>query len=247
MKKETLLSLIVFVLIWGIATSLHLINPLFLPSPWKVLITFFHLFSSGGIIVDIAKTLYRMLIGFSLGAAIGIPIGLLMGRSVRVYRYLEFFVDFFRSVPVTALFPLFLVIFGIGDMAKFSIVAWSSCLIILINTMYGVKNSRKTRTMAAQIMGASTFQIFTKVIFFEAVPHIVAGLRTAVSLALVVVVVTEMFMGTEFGVGQRIFNASMTYRISEMYAAIIIAGILGFALNKIFVLLETKLVHWGGK
>lgn len=247
MRKEIFLSLIFLIAIWIVITSFHLVNPLFLPSPWKVIVTLFQLFSTGAIEADILKTLYRMILGFGLGAIIGIPIGLLMGKSEKVYHSLEFLVDFFRSIPVTALFPLFLVVFGIGDVAKFSIVAWSSCLIILINTMYGVKNSKKTRTMVAQTMGANNFEVFTKVVFFEAVPHIVAGLRTALSLALIVVVVTEMFMGTELGIGQRIFNASITYRISEMYSAIIIAGLLGFLLNKFFVIVETHLVHWGGK
>lgn len=247
MRKETLLSLIFLVTVWALITTFHLINPLFLPSPWRVIITLFQLFTTGKIEADILKTLYRMVLGFGLGAIIGIPVGLAMGKSEKIYHSLEFLVDFFRSIPVTALFPLFLVVFGIGDVAKFSIVAWSSCLIILINTMYGVKNSKKTRTMVAQTMGANNYEIFTKVVFFEAVPHIVAGLRTALSMALIVVVVTEMFMGTELGIGQRIFNASMTYRIPEMYSAIIIAGLLGFLLNKFFVIVETRLVHWGGK
>jgi len=247
MKKESLLSLLFLIAIWVLITSFHLINPLFLPFPWRVIITLFQLFTTGKIGADILKTLYRMVLGFGLGAIIGIPIGLAMGKSDKIYHSLEFLVDFFRSIPVTALFPLFLVVFGIGDVAKFSIVAWSSCLIILINTMYGVKNSKKTRTMVAQSMGANNYEIFTKIVFFEAVPHIVAGLRTALSMALIVVVVTEMFMGTELGIGQRIFNASMTYRIPEMYSAIIIAGLLGFLLNKFFVIVETRLVHWGGK
>jgi len=191
--------------------------------------------------------LYRMVLGFGLGAAIGIPIGLLMGRSDKVYRSLEFLVDFFRSIPVTALFPLFLVIFGIGDLAKCSIVAWSTGLIILVNTVYGVKSAKKTRIMVAQTMGASNLETFTKVIFFEGVPHIVAGLRTSLSMALIVVIVTEMFMGTESGIGRRIFDASVTYRTPEMYSAIICAGLLGFLLNKIFVFAETKLIHWRGK
>lgn len=247
MRKETLLSLVLLLAVWTLITLFHLVNPLFLPPPWKVIVTFFQLLATGGIGADILKTLYRLVLGFGLGAIVGIPIGLVMGRYEKVYHSLEFLVDFFRSIPVTALFPLFLVFFGIGDVAKFSIVAWSTCLIILINTMYGVKNSKKTRTMVAQTMGANNFEVFTKVVFFEAVPHIVAGLRTALSMALIVVVVTEMFMGTELGIGQRIFNASITYRIPEMYSAIIIAGLLGFLLNKFFVLVETRLVHWGGK
>jgi NitT/TauT family transport system permease protein len=176
-----------------------------------------------------------------------VPVGLLLGYSKAIYESMEVVVDFFRSIPVFCLFPLFLVFFGIGDTAKICTAAWSSSFIILVNTMYGVRNSTKTRRMVAQTMGATKVQILCEVIVPDALPDIVVGMRNGLSLALIVVVVTEMFMGTRFGLGREIFDASMVYQIPRMYAAILVTGLLGYALNKIFVLIERRVVHWAGK
>ncbi len=247
MKKESAFAFAFILVSWFFICFFKVVNPLFLPSPWRVAQSLGKLLYTDKLALDILRTMYRMAAGFTIGTCIGVPLGLLVGTSERVSGFTEPLVDFFRSIPVTALFPLFLVFFGIGDIAKVVIVAWSSSLIILVNTAYGVRSSRKTRAMVARTMGASSFQIFTKVVVFDALPHIVAGLRTALSLSLIVVIVTEMFMGTKLGIGQRIFNASVTYRTAEMYASIICAGLLGYFLNKSFVLVESRLVHWRGR
>jgi ABC-type nitrate/sulfonate/bicarbonate transport system permease component len=103
------------------------------------------------------------------------------------------------------------------------------------------------RVLVAQSMKATNHQIFYRVIFPDSLPQIFVGLRTSLSLALIVVVVTEMFLGTTSGIGQRIFNSSLTYRVPEMYAAILVAGIIGYSLNRIFAFFEKRFIHWSGK
>lgn len=170
-----------------------------------------------------------------------------MGYSDKVYGALEFLVDFFRSIPALALFPLFLLFLGIGDSAKIGVVVFACFFVVLINAMYGVKNANKTRIMASKTMGANNFDIFRKIIFWDALPDIVTGLRISLSMSLLVVIVTEMFLGTEVGLGHRIYDAHLIYRIPEMYASIIIVGLLGYFLNKIFVWVERRSIHWAGK
>ena len=247
MKKRVFIGPIVILLIWIILHASHIVNPLFLPSPWAVFKTLFVSIFSGDIIPDIVFTLYRVVVGFCVAATVGIPIGLLMGHSEKIYDALEFLVDFFRSIPALALFPLFLLFFGIGDEAKIGIVVFACALVILINTMYGVRNANKTRLMAAKTMGTNAIDIFRKVIFWDALPNIATGLRVSLSMALLVVIVTEMFLGTTLGLGQRIYNAHLIYRISEMYTAIILTGLLGYLLNKGFVWGETRIVHWAAR
>ena len=234
-------------LIWIILSLFNIVNPLFLPSPLAVLKTFFIFIFSGDIIPDILFTLYRMSIGFFLSAIIGIPIGLLMGYSEKINDALEFLVDFFRSIPALALFPLFVLILGIGDSAKIGVVVFACFFVILINTMYGVKNANKTRIMVSRTMGANNFDIFRKIIFWDALPDIITGLRISLSMSLLVVVVTEMFLGTEVGLGHRIYDAHLIYRIPEMYVSIILVGLLGYLLNKLFVWWERRIIHWAGK
>lgn len=250
MKNKKIYYIIVpliILVIWAILSNLKIISPLFLSSPKEVFLTIINLFTSGVIIPDILFTLYRTLLGFIIACLIGIPIGLLMGYYDKVYDSLEFVVEFFRSIPATALFPLFLLFFGIGDQSKIALTAWAAGLVLIINSMYGVHLGKELRIKSAKTMRLSGFNLFKKIIFPEASPQIFSGMRIAISLSLIIVVVTEMFIGTTFGLGLRIMEAQLVYRISEMYAVIFITGILGFIINKGFILAENKLVHWKGK
>ena len=238
---------IFLILIWFIITNLGLINPLFLPTPQKVAIALFTSLTHIGIWQDLGFTLYRAFVALILGILIGVPLGLLMGYFDRFYYSFEFIVEFFRSTPATALFPLFLLFFGIGDLAKIMLVFWAVLFIIIVHSIYGVRLGKRSRYRVAKVMGFSGFLLFRKFIFPEALPQILAGLRIALSTSLIIVVVTEMFIGTEIGLGKRIIDFQLVYRIPEMYAAILLVGTVGFILNKLFISQEKKIVHWSGK
>jgi len=238
---------IIIVVIWFSTSNLKLISPLFLPSPQAVFLKITQLLVTTEILPDIASTLYRVFLGFVIACLIGIPLGLLMGYSDKIYSSFEFVVEFFRSIPATALFPLFLLFFGIGDQSKIAITAWAAGLVLIINSTYGVHLGKELRIKAAKTMKVKGFTLFQKIVFPEALPQIFSGMRIAISLSLIIVVVTEMFIGTNFGLGRRIIDAQLVYRISEMYAVIIIAGISGYLINKGFIFGEKKIVHWRGK
>jgi len=247
MRKEVILGPIAACILWYVATELGLLDPLFLPSPIDTVKSLCSLAATGVIVTDIIGTLARLAIGFSIGGCVGIVLGLPTGYFNKLYSSLEILIDFFRSVPVASLFPLFLVFFGIGNPSKVATAAWASFFIVLVNTTYGVRNCKETRLLVAKGMKASKTQVFTKFILPDSLPQIVAGLRTALSIALIVVVVTEMFMGTKAGLGKRIYDASLTYETAELYASILVTGLLGYGLNKLFVLFESRVVHWSGK
>jgi len=250
MKNKKIYYIIVpfiILVIWAFFSNLKLISPLFLSTPQAVFLKIINLFSSGAILPDILFTFYRTLLGFIIACLIGIPLGLLMGYSNKIYYSLEFIVEFFRSIPATALFPLFLLFFGIGDQSKIALTAWAAGLVLIINSMYGVHLGKELRIKSAKTMRISGFSLFQKIIFPEALPQIFSGMRIAISLSLVIVVVTEMFIGTNFGLGHRIIDAQLVYKIPEMYATIFIVGVLGFLINKGFIYSEKKVVHWKGK
>jgi NitT/TauT family transport system permease protein len=117
-----------------------------------------------------------------------------MGYSSKIYNALEFTVEFFRGIPTTALFPLFLLIFGIGDEAKFAVTAWGAGLVILINSMYGVHLGKELRVRVAKTMKVKGLELFRKVIFPEALPQIFSGFRVAISLVLTQVLAKESLM-----------------------------------------------------
>jgi NitT/TauT family transport system permease protein len=110
-----------------------------------------------------------------------------------------------------------------------------------------VKSANTTRLEVAELMKASTLQKFRTVIFKEALPEVFAGLRISLSLSLVLVVVSEMFIGTRIGLGKKIQDAQVLNHIAEMYGLIFITGMLGYCMNKGFVLFERRVIHWEGK
>lgn len=236
----------IIVLIWMIITTLGLVKPIFLPPLGHVMNALWHMLTNpgGGIWPDVAATLGRVLIGLVVGIAIGLPIGIFLGYFSWLHDIWELPLDFFRSTPVTALFPFFLLIFGIGDVGKIAIASWSVALIIVINTIYGVRSCSSVRLRYLKSIGASSYQTIIWQLIPEALPHIIGGVRIAISQAFIVVVVTEMFYGSDKGLGYQLYSAALMYRSDEVIALILISGILGYAINKIAEKTGKKIVFW---
>ncbi|TAK74751.1 MAG: ABC transporter permease [Aquabacterium sp.] len=233
--------------LWELVISAQWIKPVLLPPPGETLAYMWGTITSGSIWTDLLSTLYRTLTAFGIALAIGVPLGVMLGSSVPAYRSVEFLIDFFRSTPSSALIPLFLLIFGITDANKIAIAAFAAVLVILFNSAYGVMNAKKTRVMAAQIMGVSKWHVFKDVMLLESLPQTFVGLRTGVSMALVIVIVAEMFIGSETGLGHRIIDAQQVFNVKDMYTSILVTGALGYLLNLGFLLIESRIIHWSGK
>jgi NitT/TauT family transport system permease protein len=240
------ITLGVFIAAWWSITSLKWINPLFIPRFGDFLNSIWDTLLTGPFYYDVVKTSYRALIGLMLSSMVGIPLGLLFGRAPRLYLFFEWPVDFLRSVPSSALFPLFILFFGIGDMSKAAVVFYGCSLVLLVNAAYGAKPSREKqdRVNMLRSFGATRYQILRFAVLMDAMPHIMAGLRISVSLSLVLVIVTEMFLGATSGLGRRIYDAYLSYNIPEMYAVIVLLGILGYLANKIVIHLEARIAFW---
>jgi len=254
LRRKRLRRLIEFVMgptlliaVWWVAYAGTLVDPNLLPSPFATLADTWKNIVTGALTRDFLQTLLRVAYAFGIAACLGVPIGIVLGANESIYRSVEFVIDFFRSTPATAMFPLFLLLFGLGDFSKISVAAFAAWLVIVFNVAYGVMNARQTRILAARSMGADAFRVFKDVIFFETLPQTFVGLRTAVSVALVVIIVAEMFIGSQDGLGHRVFEAQQLFNMPDMYAAIFAAGALGYGLNLLFLLVERCFVHWAGK
>jgi sulfonate transport system permease protein len=233
--------------IWSLVTWRQWVDPVLLPSPAATFDSLWRGMDGGPLGFDFAKTVYRTAASTLIAAVIAIPLGIVLGSSERLYRSLEFVIDFFRSTPASAMFPLFLVLFGVGDETKIAVAAFGAVLVILFNVAYGVMNARKTRLLAAKVMGASRLRVLFDVMLLESLPQTFVGLRNGVSLALVIIVVAEMFIGSQDGLGHSVFEAQQLFDMPRMYAAIFAAGALGYGLNLLFLLIERRFVHWSGK
>lgn len=234
-------------IVWDLVVRYRLVSPILLPTPASTLQTLAAGLFGGTLLVDFLHSVWRTLQAFAIAAAIGVPLGVLLGSNERAYRSVEFLIDFFRSTPASAMIPLFLLIFGISDFNKIAIAGFGAFLIIIFNSAYGVINARKQRVMAAKVMGASHWRIFRDVLVWESLQASFVGLRTAVSMALVIVVVAEMFIGSVDGLGHTIIYAQQVLNVKTMYAAILATGSLGYALNILFLMLERRIVHWSGR
>ena len=232
---------------WDLVVRLGFIKPILLPTPWATLGALFTGLAGGPLLLDFAVTVMRTLEAFMIAAVIGVPLGVLLGSNEKAYRSVEFLIDFFRSTPSSALIPLFLRICGVSDITTVALAAFGALLIVIFNSAYGVINARKQRVMAARVMGATRGQVFKDVLIWESLQPTFVGLRSAVSMALVIVIVAEMFIGSDSGLGHRIIDAQQVLNVKSMYAAILAAGALGYLLNVLFLVAERKIVHWSGR
>lgn len=233
--------------LWQIASMIPQFTFGLLPSPTASVLATADALVSGKLLRDLGGTLYRTLSAFVVGVVLGVPVGVALGATPQVYRACEIIIDLFRSTPATAMFPLFLVIFGLGDFASIAVAAFSAWLIMLLNSAYGVMQVREVRKNAARVMGAKGLRLLRDVLLYDAMAQIFIGLRVAISLALVVIVVAEMFVGARNGIGKRIIDAQIVYDLPLMYGSILLCGIVGYALNAMIVLIERHFVHWSGK
>ena len=242
-----LVGLVGFIALWYAICAAHFVRPVLLPTPGATFAYGFDAIVHGTMGADAGVTLTRTLAAFAIGAVLGVPIGVAFGSNERLYRSVEFVIDFFRSTPASALIPLFILFFGISDINKIAISAFSVFLIVVFNSAYGVINAKRSRVLAAKVMGANRFQIFRDVLLLESLPQTFIGLRNGISTALVIVVVAEMFIGSDQGLGHRIIEGEQVLNVRDMYASIIVAGILGYLLNFAFMLIDKRLIHWSGK
>jgi NitT/TauT family transport system permease protein len=234
-------------IVWDLVVRLGFIKPILLPPPAATIGTLVSGLLGGPLLADFLVTVKRTLQAFAIAGVVGVPLGVVLGSNEKAYRSVEFLVDFFRSTPSSALIPLFLMIFGTSDVNKVAIAAFGAFLIVVFNSAYGVINARKQRVMAAKVMGATRWQTFRDVLVWESLQPSFVGLRSAVSMALVIVIVAEMFIGADSGLGNRIINSQQVLNVKSMYASILAAGALGYALNVLFLLAERRIVHWSGR
>lgn len=245
-KKQTRVwtPVIVLLLAWTIVSGARLLDPIILPTPWSVVRALPTMFRDR-LLADVALTVARVLGALVVACAIGVPAGLFLGYRKRYYQMVEGPLHALRSIPASALFPLFLIIAGVGETSIVALAAYPSLLVILVNAVTGATLANKRRLYQARLFELSAIETVTELLFYEALPNIFDGIRTAVSYSLVLVVAVEMFVGLgERGLGRGIYEYQSTYRIPETYAAIIIAGVIGIVLNLVVTTAQNRMLRW---
>lgn len=242
-----LLGFAALLALWALIARSGLIHSALLPGPLAVGRELVRLLPSGEFLRDLFSTVGRVAGALSIAAVIGIPAGLAMGVMPRFGRGIELPLDLYRSVPAVALIPLFVVLLGIGESAKVVVGVGAVLPILLLNAAYGARAGSATRRRLVRSLGMTRWQALRLVVFPGALPHLFAGLRVAVSAATTVAVASEMLVGARHGLGRRIYDAQLLFRIPELYATVLSAGALGYGLNRIILLVERRALHWQGR
>lgn len=236
-------SVLMFLLLWESAPRLGIVDPIFLPPFSKVAVAFWNLIITGELFTHISISLLRSLLGFTLGLSVAIPLGLLIGWFKGFERFIDPLVQTFRQTSTLALFPVFILLFGIGELSKVAVIFWGVQWAVLLNTISGVKNVDPLLIKAAKSLGISRFYLFIKVILPASLPSILTGVRLSATHSILVLIAAEM-LGANAGLGYLLFFAEANFLIPKMYAAIITMSLMGLIVNYSLVSLEKWLLKW---
>jgi NitT/TauT family transport system permease protein len=234
---------VVFLGLWELAPRVGIIDRVFFPPFSVVIVKFFQLLFSGVLPKHLVISLRRALIGFVLGTAVSVPLGMLIGWFKKFERIVDPLLQAFRQTSAIALYPVLIVFFGLGESSKVALVFWATMWAVLMNAISGVKNVDPILIKAARAMGASQFTIFVKVILPGAMPQLLTGIRLSATSSVLILVAAEM-MGASKGLGYMLYDAQSRYKIPEMYVSILTMCLLGLAINFGLSLLEKKILGY---
>lgn len=192
---------------------------------------------------DLLPSLQRFVSGYLIGAILGIVLGIAIGSSRKVAQYLEPTLEFLRALPAVAIIPVAVLLFGLGSSMRVFVIAFGVLFPVLVNTTVGARNCRQERIDVARMYGLSRLQVIRRVVLPSALPLISAGLRVALPIALIMVVVSEL-IGGQNGIGFYLLISQSMFNIPAMFAAVVILGVLGNLINAGYARLEKKWLSW---
>ncbi|AOY00418.1 ABC transporter permease [Jeongeupia sp. USM3] len=248
------------VALWQGAAQAGWLNPQILPSPWQVLVRWYAYLLplepydpaqmsrlgwlvSGELIHDALGSLYRVVVGFLIGAGLALPLGLLMGASQRVYGWFNPLMQVLRPIPPIAYIPLSILWFGLGNAPAIFLIAIGAFFPVLMNTIAGVRHVDSIYLRAARNLGAGQWTMFARVILPAATPYILSGARIGVGTAFIVVIVSEM-IAVNNGLGFRILEAREYFWSDKIIAGMFTIGLLGLAIDTAMNTLNNHLLRW---
>jgi NitT/TauT family transport system permease protein len=251
---------IVLIALWQTVSSLGWVNEHVLPSPWAVVTRWVAYLLpaksfaetggswlawavSGELLLDASGSMYRVVVGFVVGAGLALPLGLMMGASPRVYAWLNPLAQVLRPIPPIAYIPLAILWFGLGNPPAIFLISIGAFFPVLINTIAGVRHVDGIYLRAARNLGANQRTLFLRVILPASVPYILSGVRIGIGTAFIVVIVSEM-IAVNNGLGFRILEAREYFWSDKIIAGMISIGMLGLAIDIGVNKLNNYLLRW---
>ena len=242
-RALTLLSPIVFLAVWEALSRAGVLDARYVPPPSVVLGTLAAMTRSGELPYNVAVSVQRIVIGFLLGAAPAVALGLSMGLSRSVRAAIMPLVSAIYPIPKIAVYPLIIFYLGIGEASKLSIVALSIFFLVLLNTMAGVLGLDESYARVARAYGARRSALVTTVALPGALPSLFTGLKLGMGFALIVIVGAEL-LGSDAGIGHLIWRAYQIFAIDVMFAGLLVTAALGWIATAALDWLERRVIPW---
>jgi taurine transport system permease protein len=235
---------------WLALTLTGAVSELFMPGPgdlWSALTDLVQDgYKSRSLLEHIGDSLFRVFVGFGLGALIGTLLGLLMGYVPVIDAVCAPFIEFLRPLPQLAYLVLLIIWFGIGETSKITLLFLTALPVSAAAARDGVRNVSATRVQVAQTLGAGRWQIFRYVVFPSAMAEIFTGARLAVGVVYGTLIAAEIIAGSS-GIGWMILDAGRFLRSDYVFVGILIIGLMGIALDRLLLAVEQRVIHWAGK
>ncbi|MFD9371335.1 ABC transporter permease subunit [Streptomyces sp. NPDC060020] len=236
-------AILALVALWEFAPRAGLVDATFLPPISEVAVAWWELAGDGQLADHTQASLIRSFGGFGIAVAVAVPLGLLIGWYRPLADFLGPLLEVFRNTAALALLPVFVLLLGIGETSKVSIVVYACLWPVLLNTISAVRNADPTLVRLARSMDLSTPRLFQKVILPASVPAIFTGIRLAGAVSILVLVAAEM-IGAKAGLGYLINASQFNFAIPQMYAGIVTISAIGVAFNQLLVTIERRLSTW---
>ena len=183
------------------------------------------------------------MLGYGLAVVLGITLGLAMGYYRMLYNLFEPLVEVLRPIPGPAYLPVLVLFVGIGNEMKVMLILLASLFPILLNTYSGVRSIDRVQFDTARTLGLTTLQTFRELVLPAASPQILTGMRISLAISLILAILAEMIVSND-GLGYFTLLAQRTFKVPDMYAGIFTLALLGYVLNRLFLLIECRLIRW---
>jgi ABC-type nitrate/sulfonate/bicarbonate transport system permease component len=241
-RVSGLILILLLLAFWQIS-ALYLMDTPTWPPVTQVFEAWFENVADGTLVIHILATLWRQMLGYGLAVVLGVSIGLGMGYYRALYNLFEPLVEVLRPIPGPAYLPVLVLFVGIGHEMKVVLILVASFFPILLNTYSGVRSIDPVQFDTARTLGLTTLQTFRELVLPAAMPQILTGMRISLAISLILAILAEMIVSTD-GLGYFTLLAQRTFKVTDMYAGIFTLALLGYVLNRVFLLVEARLIRW---
>jgi sulfonate transport system permease protein len=232
-----------FVALWYTISQARLVSPVFLPGPDRTISALIYGFTEGDLLSQTIGTVERMFYGWFLASLVGVLLGAMIGVSETARAYAEPLLEFLRPLPASAIMPLAIVLLGLSNAMVLTVIGFGALWPTLLATVHGFSTVEPRLEQVSRALGLSRGEVIFKIALPSAMPDILAGMRVGITIALILAVVGEM-LASRPGLGQEILLAARSFRSADLYAGVMLLGLVGYCSNLLLSLVEARVLRW---